>query len=100
MEGKNGKYFNIRIKMDHNNESITFQMYTRNNTHYCFCFTINVTEMKKTYFFVKKTIREVEELGNDNHQSLITFQEDQKITVVMCNDLIGTKKQILEKYTK
>jgi len=56
--------------------------------------------MKKTYFFVKKTIREVEELGNDNHQSLITFQEDQKITVVMCNDLIGTKKQILEKYTK
>lgn len=49
-------------------------MYTRNNTHYCFCFTINTMgDMKKSYFFVKKTIREIEDLGGDNHQSLITF---------------------------
>lgn len=54
-------------------ERITFQMYTRNNHHYVFCFTINISDMKKTYFFVKKTIREIEDLGSDNNQSIITF---------------------------
>ena len=56
--------------------------------------------MKKTYFFIKKTIKEVEDLGNDNHQSLITFQEDQiqMVHVVMSNNLKGNKKDILSKY--
>lgn len=28
--------------------------------------------MKKTYFFIKKTLKEVEDLGGDNHQPLMT----------------------------
>lgn len=75
-------------------------MYTRNNSFYCFCLTINSADLKKTYFFIKKTIKEVEDLGNDNHQALITFQEDQMVSVVMCNDLKGTKKEVLSKYLK
>jgi hypothetical protein len=42
-------------------------MYSRNNASYCFCFTINSSDMKKTYFFIKKSNKEVEDLGNDNH---------------------------------
>ena len=75
-------------------------MYSRNNSYYCFCLTINSADMKKTYFFIKKTLKEVEDLGNDNHQSLITFQEDQFVHVVMCNDLKGAKKEVLTKYLK
>lgn len=101
VEGKNGKYMNIRIKQDHNKESISFQNYTRNSQFYCFCFTLNSAEcMKKTYFFIKKTIKEVEDLGNDNHQSLISFQDEHKISVVMSNNLKGAKKEVLSKYIK
>jgi hypothetical protein len=56
--------------------------------------------MKKTYFFIKKSIKEVEDLGNDNHQSLITFQDDQMVSVVTCNDLKGSKKEVLTKYLR
>lgn len=100
VEGKNGKYLNIRIKKDHTKESYTFQMYSRTNSFYCFCLTFNSADLRKTYFFIKKTIKEVEDLGLDNHQSLITAQEDQPVTVVMCNDLKGAKKEVLTKYLK
>jgi hypothetical protein len=87
VESKGGAYLNIRVKQDHNLEQIHFQMYTKNKTYYTFFFTlINEREKldrKHTYFAVRKTIKEVEEMGIDNHESLIKM--DQEVTIFLKN---------------
>ena len=102
VESKDGKYINIRIKLDYNNEDVKLIMYYRTKTHYVFCFTlVNDTEKfdrKHNYFFMKKLIKEVEEMGLDNHQSLIKME--QPITVILSSPFEGTKKTILESFTR
>jgi len=78
VEGKNGRYYNIRYKADDNrspDQIITPEVYYRNQFYYVFVFSLaNISDAlyrKHNYFFIKKTISEVEELGLDNHQSII-----------------------------
>mgnify|MGYP006893250764 CR=1 FL=1 len=71
VEGKLGKYLNIRIKQDHNLETLHFQVYMRNKHYYTFFFTmVNEKEkldIKHTNFAVRYSIKEIEEMGIDNH---------------------------------
>jgi hypothetical protein len=67
VEGKVGKYMNIRIKLDYNTEDVKCIVYFRSKNHYVFIFTL-VNEMEKfdrkhNYFMMKKTVKEVEEMG-------------------------------------
>ena len=78
VEGKDGKYINVRIKLDYNTEDVKCIVYFRSKSNYIFVFTL-VNEKEKfdrkhTYFFVKKTVKEVEEMGLDNHQCLIKME--------------------------
>jgi hypothetical protein len=83
-------------------------MYNRNKKYYTFCFGLILKELKApgvpyqekkyTYFFVRKTIAEIEEMGADNHQSLIGM--DQEVTIIVENDHVGTTKDVIAKYTK
>ena len=71
VEGKQGKYMNIRIKLDYHSEEIKCIVYFKSKNNYIFLFTL-VNEKEKfdrkhSYFFMKKTIKEVEEVGQDNH---------------------------------
>jgi hypothetical protein len=53
-------------------------MYTKTKKHYVFVFTlVNDTDKldtKCTYFAIQKRTDEVELMGEDNHQSLITAE--------------------------
>jgi hypothetical protein len=71
VEGKAGRYMNIRIKLDYNTEAVKGIVYFRSKNHYVFFFTL-VNEKEKfarkhNYFMMKKSIKEVEEMGQDNH---------------------------------
>ena len=85
VEGKEGKYMNIRIKLDYHTEDLKLIMYYKTKSHYLFVFSIvndkEKFEIKHNYFFMRKTIKEVEELSQDNHQSLIKME--QQITVIL-----------------
>jgi hypothetical protein len=78
VEGKEGEYKNIRIQEERNEENIQLQMYTKTKKHYVFVFTlVNDTDKldtKCTYFAIQKRTDEVELMGEDNHQSLITAE--------------------------
>ena len=75
VEGSNGKYLNIRVKMEHNKEKLHFQCYNRNKHFYTFFFAlfndVEKLNQKLTYFAIKKPIKEIEEMGVDNHNPLI-----------------------------
>lgn len=102
VEGKGGKYMNVRIKLDYHTEDIKCIVYFKSKNNYIFLFTlINESEKfdrKHNYFFMKKSIKEVEEMGLDNHQSLIKME--QMVTVIIPNSFEGTKKEILERFTR
>jgi len=102
VEGKNGSYYNIRIQQAHLTDQVEMQMYYRSKSFYVFLFTlVNETEKfdrKQTFFFLKKSYRDVEELSQDNHQSLI--QMDQDVTIIKDNDLLGNDEVIFQKYTQ
>ena len=71
VEGKQGKYLNIRIKLDYNSEDVKCIVYFKTSKSYVFVFTL-VNEKEKfdrkhNYFFMKKSIKEVEEMASDNH---------------------------------
>lgn len=104
VEGKDGRYYNIRYKADDNvspDQIITPEVYYRNQWYYVFVFSLaNIGDAlypKHNYFFIRKTIAEVEELGLDNHQSLI--RDDQIVTVVVGNDMVGKPRHVLERFT-
>ena len=102
VEGKDGKYLNVRYKLDNCREDLRVIMYHRSKAHYLFCFAlINEKEKfdrKHHYFFVNKTIKDVEQMGEDNHTSLVNFE--QEVTVLLGNTFEGTKKEILEGFTR
>jgi uncharacterized membrane protein len=102
VEGKQGKYMNIRFKLDYNNEDVKCIVYLKTKNYYVFVFTL-VNEKEKfarkhNYFMMKKTIKEVEEMAQDNHQSLIKME--QIVTVILANNFEGTKKEILSNFTR
>ena len=102
VEIKQGKYFNIRVKLDYNTEEVKCIAYFKSKNNYIFLFTL-VNEKEKfdrkhSYFFMKKTLKEVEEMGQDNHQSLIKME--QNITVILANTFEGNKKELLGNFTK
>mmetsp|Transcript_38034 Transcript_38034/g.58060 ORF Transcript_38034/g.58060 Transcript_38034/m.58060 type:complete len:206 (-) Transcript_38034:3186-3803(-) len=67
VEGKNGAYMNVRIKADHNLENIKLQSYFKTKNYYLFFFTLvnekEKLERKNSYFVVRKTTQEINELG-------------------------------------
>jgi hypothetical protein len=85
VEGKQGRYINIRVKLDYNTEDVKCLVYFKTKNYYIFVFTlVNEKEKfnrKNNYFFLKKTVKEIEEMGQDNHQSLIKME--QLVTVIM-----------------
>ena len=102
VEGKAGKYMNIRIKLDYNTEDVKCIVYFKSKNNYVFMFTLvndkEKFDRKHNYFLMKKSIKEVEEMGQDNHQSLIKME--QMITVITPSTFEGTKKEILESFTR
>ena len=102
VEIKQGKYMNIRVKLDYNTEEVKCIAYFKSKNNYIFLFTL-VNEKEKfdrkhNYFFMKKTLKEVEEMGQDNHQSLIKME--QNVIVILPNTFEGTKKELLGNFTR
>lgn len=75
-------------------------MYYRSKNYYLFLFTLvnesDKFERKHAYFFIRKTIKQVEDLGLDNSLSLIT--QDQDVYIVKDNDMLGSDEVVHKKY--
>ena len=75
-------------------------MYYRSKNYYLFLFTLvnesDKSERKHAYFFIRKTIKQVEDLGLDNSLSLIT--QDQDVYIVKDNDMLGSDEVVHKKY--
>ena len=102
VEAKGGSYHNIRIKQEHNLEHVKLQAYYRTKYYYLFFFTLanekDKLERKHSYFAVRKTLQEVEDMGYDNHQSII--QMDLDVTVFMPYSSLSTDKSELLGFTR
>lgn len=94
------QYYNLLIKHKHMPEDIELQLYYRSMKHYVFVFKlVNDTvkfNRKQTYFFIRKSFQEVEELSKDNHKAIISH--DQLVYMVMYNDQLGSGENINDKY--
>jgi len=79
---------------------IELQMYYRTKNYYLFLFTlVNDSEKfdrKHNWFFIRKTIKQVEQLGLDNSMALIAH--DQDIYIVKENDMLGSDATVNAKY--
>jgi len=78
---KKGNYLNIKIKPnEHWWSDLQYQMYSRNKFYYVFFFTfVNDKEKlnrKHHWFAIRKTIAEVEAMGDNNDHALITMHDD------------------------
>lgn len=75
-------------------------MYYRSKNYYLFLFTLvnesDKFERKHAYFFIRKTIKQVEDLGLDNSLSLIT--QDQDVYIIKDNDMLGSDEVVHKKY--
>ena len=75
VESKNGMYINLRLKQEHYLEDIRLQYYQKTKTHYLFFLQlVNETikhSRKHTWFAIRKTISEIEEMGIDNNIALV-----------------------------
>lgn len=66
-----GEYINIRIKdRELSKQDLVFQMYNKNKFCYTFFFALR-NDKTQTFFAICKTVEEVEEMGDNNHESLI-----------------------------
>jgi len=97
----NQQYYNIRIKHNHMSENIELQMYYRSKQFYIFVFTLVNEEQKfdrkQTFFFIRKTSAQVDELSQDNHKSIISH--DQDVYMVKNNDLLApTDEDVNQNY--
>lgn len=67
VEAQDGYYLNLRIKDDNDIENIRVEMYNKNDYFYTFFFSLtndaDKFDHKHTYFAVKKSIDEVNEMG-------------------------------------
>ena len=100
VEDTNGTYMSIRIKQDSLKEHVSMIMYSRNKTWYTFIFTIGKSP-KKLYFALRISIADVEDLGENNNNSLIQDMKEQKVTVFLGNQYNQeTEKENLQAYTE
>ena len=78
-------------------------MYTRNKTWYTFFFTLSnekdKSNIKQHFFAIRKTIKEVEELGLDNNDAIITMEKIVNVFSANKYDL-PTEKDNLTAYTE
>ena len=76
-------------------------MYYRSKNYYVFLFTlVNESEKydrKHSFFFIRKSLKEVDELSEDNHSKSLISQ-DQEVYIVKENDSIGPNEVVLSKY--
>lgn len=102
VEAANGYYLNLRVKLDHNMENIRMEMYSKNQYDYTFFFSLtndsDKFDFKHTYFTVRKSAEEVQELGQDNHMPII--QKDSEITIFLENAFDVEDRRVLEDYTR
>lgn len=75
-------------------------MYYRSKQYYLFLFKLVTSSQKEdwkySFFFIRQTYNQVEELSLNNGNSLI--YNDQDIYQVKENDLLGTEEFVLQKY--
>jgi hypothetical protein len=85
VEAKHGTFHNLKLKQDHCHERVQLQTYYRTKFYYLFFFTLlneeDKLERRHNYFVVRKSLQEVEDMGYDNHQTVI--QADTEITVII-----------------
>lgn len=88
VENSKGLYMSLRIKLEHCTEKLRLQMYTKNKHSYSFFFTLTNEKDKQNvnqhFFAIKKTVKDVEELGLNNNDAIITM--DKEITVFVNNE--------------
>jgi hypothetical protein len=100
VEDTKGSYMSIRIKQDSLKEHVSLIMYSRNKTWYTFILTIGKSP-KKLYFALRMSIADVEDLGENNNNSLIQDMKEQKVTVFLSNQYHQeTEKENLKAYTE
>lgn len=102
VESKNGLYINCRLKQDHNLEDIRLQYYQKTKTHYLFFLQlVNESvkiDRKHTWFAIRKTIAEIEEMGMDNNKALVEKSSD--CVIFLENDLNGSEDEVCENFTE
>jgi hypothetical protein len=103
VEANGGMYKNLRLKQDHNESKIKLQYYQRTKKYYIFFLELindqKHYDIKKTYFAVRKSIAEIEELSIDNYKAVVENQTD--VVVFLENDLLGANDaDICDKFTE
>ena len=101
IEHKNGSYVTIRFQSIFSHEDmediVTLETYYKNKTHYVFFMSlINESEKldrKHSYFMIKKTHKEVENMGSNNNISLVT--NDTPITIICNNKFKGESEDVM-----
>lgn len=95
VEGKNGTYHNIKIKQDHMKGKIHFQCYFKNKFFYTFVFTLiddsQKLSRKHNYFFIKKSMKEVENMAQDNVIAVVT--PGQNLTAIVYDERLSRMSQ-------
>ena len=76
-------------------------MYYRSKNYYIFLFTLvnekDKLNRKHNFFFIRKSLKEIDELSEDNHsKSLIAL--DQYVYIVKDNDSVGPNEVVLQNY--
>lgn len=80
IENTKGTYMSVRAKLETCTEKLRLQMYCRNKQWYTFFFTLtnekDKQNVKQHFFAIRRTIREVEELGQNNNDAIVTMDKD------------------------
>ena len=95
----------IRVKQDTMHSKFYLQLYTKNKKYYTFFFkyidTSEIVDPKYTYFAVRKTAGEVEQMREDNNSALIENIATQQVVVFLNNKFDQEKEDDnLKAYTK
>lgn len=90
------------MKLDSCTEKLRLQMYCRNASFYTFFFSLtndrDKTDVKQHFFAIRRTISDVEELGVNNNDAILTMEKE--ICVFMNNPLGSSdEKENLRAYT-
>ena len=96
VEGKNGTYMTLRLINNYNEDDVvTLQTYYKNKHWYVFFLTLaNESEKldrKHTYFMIKKSHKEVENMGALNNIPLVSM--DENVTIILQNKFKGENEQ-------
>jgi hypothetical protein len=93
----------VRVKLDSCTEKLKLQLYSRNSHSYTFIFSLtndkDKNKVKHHYFVIRRGIKEVEELGQNNNDAIITMEKE--IAVFMKNEYKSfNEKENLAAYIK